>query len=217
MKLFIYFQLFQPQTGEKVRIPDPDPETAVTTGAIGNQSRMLAAAYENGALYFFGADSEAGVKIESSYSEDGVDAISFSEEDTYLLVMTSTGRLDIYRTDTLEKVFSDPISFIKQKIDEVYYVGRNTGFLNRISADQLTDGEHLLVSVSDSGDVNCSILISTKDWTIKAEMGEVLGWDSEKEILYTWKNGELYQFSLYDLETLKEKALRLLDEQNQSN
>ena len=95
---------------EKVtHIKNANPSSDSFKSAFAHQKHLFAAAYSDGKVYLYDVDEASATTLSEKYNADEIANICFSDDDTYLLVQSYSGRLDIYRTDSLEKEFSDMI------------------------------------------------------------------------------------------------------------
>ena len=81
------------------------PESGSFIPVIGHNRKLCAAAYEDGTICIYDIEKEAVKSLGSRYLSKEINDVCLSDDDTYLLVLTTNGGLDIYETDTLNKCF----------------------------------------------------------------------------------------------------------------
>ncbi len=89
-----------------IHIKNANPSSDSFKPAFAHQKHLLAAAYSDGQIYLYDADEASATTLPEKYNVDEIANICFSDDDTYFLVQSYSGRLDIYKTDSFEKEFS---------------------------------------------------------------------------------------------------------------
>ncbi len=106
-------------TEKKTVIEPPFPSTGDIKPALAHSRKLCAVAYESGDIYIYDADSGSSVPMENRYIANEIMGICFSDDDAYLVILTSSGKADIYRTDDNQLVFSERIDGLKEAM-EIY-------------------------------------------------------------------------------------------------
>ena len=93
-------------TGEKIEFRDDYIGTPVTHLVLSNKDPYLACFFENGAAVLYDLRSGTGTPLPTAYAKGEIRKLCFSDRDGFLLALTTGGRVDCFRTGTLEPVFS---------------------------------------------------------------------------------------------------------------
>ena len=202
-------------TGKAVMIEPPHPTTGDIEAAFAHGKKLCAVAYESGDIFVYDIekgsadsgsdDSVAQVQIEKRYIANEIMGICFSDDDAYLVVLTSSGRLDIYRTDDYQLVFSERIDSLKEAMG-IYST-------DTLKAQASQDGGILFLTLG----TRCMI-IDTVGWTEIVSFGaDAVTYDAETGKVYMIINNfdidpsgapEIVTYPCYDIPELVEWARR---------
>lgn len=188
------------------------PESGSFIPVIGHNRKLCAAVYEDGTVCIYNIEKESVSSPENRYLFNEIEAVCFSDDDAFLLVLTTDGRLDIYETDTLSNVFSERIEAFDM---DVYFF--TTTFLK---AGVSGNGKTVFVSYGTGSSDTVCIIIDTEGWE---KIGEFIG-DS---VIFDKDTGKVFSiapeeetdtnisysiitYPLYDISTLKKWAERVV-------
>ncbi|MCR5004408.1 MAG: toll/interleukin-1 receptor domain-containing protein [Clostridiales bacterium] len=198
-------------TGEKTTIRNDLPEDRPQILALGNRSQRMAA-YAGDGVYVYDLSDTSAESKKASYKDEGVTAITYSDDDRYLLVLTQTGRLDIYDPDTLDLLYSEPIQWIQDEIRATYQWGRYTDPVRNLHAS--IQGDAMTVFFGRYDSISNGIRVDLKHWVQTAELDGIKTYDpATGEILYwNYETKEIYTFPLYSRDDLKAWAEDIIKE-----
>ena len=186
-----------------IRMEDPFPSFGNFKTAMAHTKDLCAAAYQDGTICVFDIEKESVDSLENKYDADEIMNLCFSDNDLYLLVLTSTGKLDIYETDTFEIKFS--------KLIDRFMLGTQTLSTFELMAQSSKDNGTIFVSISD----NC-LIIDTSGWNEIVDFsGYSVSFDKDSEKVYfkiynyepdSADGTKIVAYPLYDIPVLKEWA-----------
>ena len=163
----------------------------------------MTCAYTDGRIYNFDLGQGLVQLLADDYTQEAVKTIAYSNDDRYILVFTKTGRLDIYLTSTMERVYSEVVSAVQNEIRSEYQLGRYTESKDKLEAFS-RDGT-LEVFLIGTSSISHTILISESTWKLLAEAPNVCGYDPRNGELYFWNQQEK-QLSTYPLYSRQDLA-----------
>ena len=79
-------------------IKDAYPDAGAFKPAFAHKKHLCAAAYEDGTVCLYDVDAAAATPLSRKYNAGEIASLCFSDDDAYLLILTSSGRLDVYAT-----------------------------------------------------------------------------------------------------------------------
>lgn len=196
-------------TGETIKIQEELSSDQSYVLNLGNTSSQMAL-YAQNQLRLYDLKDGSTTLISEAYKEDGVACISFSDDDRYLLVLTQTGRLDIYDLETLELKYAEPVQWIQDEIRSTFQLGRYTDSVQNLHAMCLDSSMEVFFGRYDS--ISNGILLDTTHWVLTSEMENLKGYDPATGEIYFWNNDTLKlctfpHYSRADLKAWAEEEL----------
>ena len=198
-------------TGEKTKLTDRLPPSEYYMLALGHDSPRMAVYAEDG-ISLFDLHEASGYLALDTYKDEGVAAISYSDDDKYLMILTRTCRLDIYDSDTLELRFSEPIQWIQDEIRSSYELGRYMDPIRTLCATTREDTLEVFFGRYDS--VTNGILIDTTNWHRTAALENLKAYDPSTGEIFFWNydTKEICTYPFYSREDLKAWAEEAVNE-----
>ena len=198
----VSFQCLNLITGQKSQIQDNIPQDDDFSLAFGKQTSIMACGNADGSVYLFDLEENISKPLPVSYADEGIYLMSFSDDDKYFLLLTKTGRLDIYLTETYEEVYSEIAAPVQERMRESYQSGRSLAAYNDL--DVICSGHTMEVFFMSSPSVRNAILIDMSSWTLQAELRNVKGYDPATGAIYYWDlaDRQLCTYPLYSREDL---------------
>ena len=148
--------------GQRSLLEDPCPEAEKKCIVIGTEKPLFAFACEDGSVFLCETETLSARKFGPAYGAGEIKLMCFAEGDEYLLVLTESGRLDIYELQSGETVFSELVSGMESlsKYSEI-----------RAARDAGNKRLHVL------GGSSVWLCIDTETWMVSAmRTGTIYGW-----------------------------------------
>ena len=201
------FLFMDVQSGKVTALTNARPSSGRFSTAFAHQKKIMAVIYDDGNICLYDAGTGTSQTLDLSYSQNEIFAAGYDKEDRYFMVLTSSGQLDIYDAGTLERLFSDSPTVLKNWSSE--HVNSDST-INRLEAADTMNGTCLCVT---AGNEYCShvIMIDLASRTVVAEIASDISggcvYDPETDRIFTrTRDGKLISYPFYDLTTLKERA-----------
>lgn len=207
------FQCLYVPSGTKHLIREDLPADDTCTMVIGHQTGILAALYSDSSIHFFDMEKETSTYVLDTYKNEGILAMDYSEDDRFLMIVTSSGRLDIYDTATMHLLFSKDVDSIQETIRYSYQLGRYTETLDTVRG--VIKDDMLEVFFGRNGDLSSGgLLIDLQNWVVQAKLSDVKCYDPDSGKIYFWEFNSkmLYSLPLYNRADLKAWAEEELNE-----
>ncbi|MBQ6222287.1 MAG: PQQ-binding-like beta-propeller repeat protein [Solobacterium sp.] len=173
--------------------------------AMGEHEPVFAAVRKDGGITIYDVPTSESVTLDTTYSAGEIHAVCFGEDDRDLLVLTGAGKLDIYRRESGEMIFSTSISPLKY--------GR-ISYIDPFSVRN--DPEHhrmyILPGRTYYSAYEQMIVVDTDTWTVLSETYSVYDWCSANEKIYAYRNGKKVNFPAYHREELTQWAKEVTGE-----
>lgn len=109
--------LIDAASGKATAVETPVPAPENIKAALAHGRKLCAVADESGAVSIYDAESGSAAPLEDRYVSNEIMHICFSDNDAYLLVLTSSRRLDIYETEGYRKVYSERIDSFEEALE----------------------------------------------------------------------------------------------------
>ncbi len=210
--------------------PRDYPEDISCITALGTRVPIAALLYENGEMHlinFQGEDLQNNTiyheSTERFSSLNEALAMCFSEEDQYLLMLSSAGRLLItdlkniqdHSEQTGEQLINtdyrqDVIDIFKKNIHD---------YDNFIRADLSGDEKTMYIFAGYAAHFCNAVFMDTDTWTLRAEVADIYDIDEENNKVYAYTNNvdgkgtpAIVTYPIHTLEDLKEWAEEVLAE-----
>lgn len=186
------FVVFDPMKGTREEIPDRLADLLVTSLAQGTQKTVFACAYSDGQVFLYDPADGAAHAVPGSYARSEIQALAFTEKDQKLLVLTASGRIDIYNTGSNELVVS-----LQTKLENSLS-GKS---VMQCREDQKRHRLHIFARKEDSN-TGTWICLDTDAWIVTASVEEANDWLPADNCLYRIYLGSLVRCPVYSLEEL---------------
>ena len=176
--------------GKKVLVEDSFRGTAASSLVLSNRLPYLACAYETGDVVLYQLDSNTSRQIPAAYARGEVRTMVFSDTDEYMLVLTAGGRVDGYRTDTLERVFSR---------DRCFAVSDSSLIDWFTAVSDPANSRLILTAANESGKTGSldlyhskywTTVLDTASWEITAQPDDVCCWSPKHKKVYIVSGGQ---------------------------
>ena len=170
----------------------------------GHQTGILAVLYSDGSIHFFDMEKETSTYVLDTYKNEGVLAMDYSEDDRFLMIVTTSGRLDIYDTATMHLLFSEDVDSIQETIRYSYQLGRYTDTMDTVRG--VIKDDMLEVFFGRMGTLSSGgLLIDMQDWVVQAELSNIKCYDPDSGAVYFWEFNSkmLYSLPVYNRADLK--------------
>ena len=192
------FRFLDTHTGTITAMENHYPESGDFKTAFARQKPWMAALYDDGTVCIYDPANQKVSALTKTWATGELCAARFSPDDAYLLILSVNGELDIFDTQTLEPVFQ-----------ETLFDSQNSRVL---TADYTGSGTTLLLTIE--GLYSYAFLLDTTTWTITADIGPILAYDSynDRIIKRSETKGILLSFPVYNLQALKTRAEEVLKE-----
>ncbi|MBE5996308.1 MAG: TIR domain-containing protein [Lachnospiraceae bacterium] len=195
-------------SGEKVEFSNLSGETPVKKMILSNKEPYMTCVYETGDVKFFDLEKRICYGLSQIYSPSEISDLCFSGNDNYLLILTVNGRVDCYRTDTLEKAVSLPHGFTSD----------NNGPNVLVQAIEDADSERLILTAAEERTEKNNIsslypydrskywttVLDTASWVPAAQTKDVCCWSV--------KHGQMFFVKDLELGTCRIRSLKELIE-----
>lgn len=192
------FQCLYVPSGTTHLIRENLPVDDTCTLTLGHQTSFLAALYSDGSIHIFDMEKETSIHVLDTYQSEGIVAMDYSEDDRFLLIVTSSGRLDIYDSTTMQLLFSENVESIQKTIRYSYQLGRYTEQNDTVRA--VCRDDVLEVFFGRKGDLSTGgLLIDMQDWVVQAKLSDIKCYDPDSGKIYFWElnSKTLYSLPLY--------------------
>ena len=191
------FAAFNALDGERSLIEDRSPGSVRRIVAMYGTQPCFICGYDSGELWLYRLDDGSASRMEIGYSSGEIAALSLSPDDSFLLVLTAFGRLDIYDPSDGARLYSETPAELANDL-----VGINS---LRCRADKEKGRLHVFISRSYES-YSCWLCIDTEAWLASAEASYVYDWTERDDTLYLMRGGELCRVKVHSLQELAERA-----------
>lgn len=195
-------------SAEATIMETPHSSTEDVKPVFAHERKQCAVAYESRYIYIYDVESETVIPIENEYFAREIINLCFSDDDAYLLVLTSSGRLDIYETSSYRKVFSERINRFHEALEKMY-----SDSLNELSARVSKGSEIIFLTFNKE----CTV-IDTMGWAEIAGLSKCISiYDKDTNKVFAIIDTcnansqgipEIVVYPCYDIPTLAEWARR---------
>lgn len=192
------FHFLDPFTEKITTMEELYPDSGEFSITVGNKKHLAAVLYDDGNICVYEPDAGTVSEPDHKYSAGEVSALAFSGDDSLLVILTSSGRIDLYDTESMEQIYSETIDALRDRI--MFY---DWDFYN-IAADYSADKSRLLLTNEEF-----FIIMDPESLTIDAVLEDVLAYDPEMDRIYQNGSGsDIITYPLYGVAELKEWAVR---------
>lgn len=168
------FFFFDALTSSLSSMENIKPETEDFLISIGTEQPIMVAAYDDGTVYQYDIESQSTKQLGLDYSSGEIVSICFSPEDRYLVVLTTSGNLDLYdlKNDTVQSV--GHASYLEKATRIAADYNQNSGKL-------FLTGRSVGDMVSPSGPLVC---INPEKGVIDYQLNSVFLYNSLSDSIY---------------------------------
>ena len=154
------------RSGQKKELELPSEDSPVSLLAMANRQPLMACCTEDGAALLYDLETGSQTEISSAYAFGEIERMFFSDGDRWLLVYTTTNRLDFYDPATGALLFA---------LEQPFPAGDNQ-IITEITAKEDPDEHRLIVTFDRYAGTNWAVVIDTDSWVRTAKAGRVCAW-----------------------------------------
>ena len=129
-------------TGEKVEVQDNMMGTPVSHLVLSNRDPYMACAYENGVVMVYNLRKLTSYQINTAYAKGEIQEICFSDDDSYLLILNVSGRVDVFPINEKKAAVS---------LSQCFTVPQNDMIDRFYVAEDSENGRLILTAANESG------------------------------------------------------------------